>query len=198
MGTCNFSKRFAADYYVVDGRRYFNSDGEEIEKWEEGCEVFDDTDYVLDDIVEVAKSCGWESGDRDCLCKKWEDEDLVLGTTPFEILTKVEFLPGYYEAGNLDWDIRVRIPGSWFDVNLSDFYTIEDFADDVSYAFMDYEDGWNEGLKKMQLKNIVKKMLDKIREVGLKADEFCKSVCTGVYAVSARFSNGETWYTKIG
>lgn len=204
MSASNFHKEFASAYYVVDGRRYLNSEGEELEQWEEECEVVDDTEYELESILEYAKSEGWTESDRSVgrdgdygLCEKWEDEDLILGTTVFEIKTEIIVRLGYYEACNLDWDIRVRVPGSGYDVRLSDFCNAEDIGDDIFDAFVWYEDVWNEGLKKMQKKNIIKKALDRIREVGLKADEFCRSNCTGVYAVSARFSNGETWYTKI-
>lgn len=203
MGTSNFHKMFASSYFVVDGRRYVDSDGEEYEEWRAGCDVIDDTEYMLDDILELAKSEGWTKGDRRIgsddyvLCEKWEDEDLVLGTTPFEIRIEVIVRPGYYAACNLDWNIRIRIPGSGYDVRLSDFDTQGDLGDDIYDAFMWYEDVWNEGLKKMQKKNIIEKALARIDEVGLKADEFCRRMCTGEYAVSARFSNGETWYTKI-
>lgn len=203
MSTSNFFKRHASAYFVVDGKRYYNSEGEELEQWEEGCEVVDDTEDELECILEYAKSEGWEKSEgwhgRDSygLCEKWEDEDLILGTTTVEIKIEIDVNPGYYEACNLDWDLRFRIPGSGFDCRLSDYYSVEDLADEIADAFMDYEDVWNEGLKKMQKKNIVKKALARIEEVGLKADEFCKRMCTGVYAVSARFSNGETWYTKI-
>lgn len=203
MSTGNFYKRHASAYFVVDGKRYFDSEGEELENWEEGCEVVDDTEDLMDCILERAIPEGWEKSEgwkgRDCygLCEKWEDEDLILGTTTVEIKIEIEVNPGYYEACNLDWDIRLRIPGSYYDCHLSDYYSIEDLAEDLFNQFMDYEHDWNEGLKKMQKKNIVKKTLDRICEVGLKADEFCRRNCTGVYGVSARFSNGETWYTKI-
>lgn len=197
MGTCNFHKRFASAYFVVDGKRYFNDAGEELDEWEEGCHVEDDTEFLLEDIVECAKEWGWKPGDKDFLVKKWEDVDLMLGHINIEIQTEIEVNPGYYEACNLDWDIRLHIPGTGYDVHLSDFYNIEDLGDDIYDAFSWYEDVWNEGIKKMQKKNIVKKALDRIREVGLAADEFCKKVCTGVYGVYAHFSNGETWYAKI-
>lgn len=203
MSTSNFFKRHASAYFVVDGKRYFNSDWEELEQWEEGCRVVDDTEYELESILEYAKSEGWEKSEgwhgRDSygLCEKWEDEDLILGTTTVEIKIEIDVNPGYYEACNLDWDIRLRVPGSGYDCHLSDFSSLDDLGGDIYDAFMWYEDVWNDGLKKMQKKNIIKKALDRIREVGLKADEFCRKNCTGVYGISARFSNGETWYTKI-
>ena len=206
MGTCNFHKHFALNYYVVDGKRYYDSDWNELDEWEEGCNVQDDTEYLLENIVDGAIESGWKLpsdksrigySDDWVLCEKWEDKDLIVGTTPIEIQMQVICCPGYYEAANLDWDLRFHIPGSGWDYNLSDFCSIEELADEIADAFMDYEDVWNEGLKKMQKKNIVKKALERIREVGLKVDDFCKQNCTGVYGVSARFSNGETWYTKI-
>ena len=203
MGTCNFHKRMASSYFVVDGKMYVDSDGEEYEDWHEGCDVVDDTEYLVDDILERAKMDGWEKSDRRvvrddiALCEKWVDEDLILGSTVVEMKIEINVNPGYYEACNLDWDIRLHIPGSGYDVHLSDFDSVEDLGEDIYDAFMWYEDEWNDGMKKMQKKNIIKKALDKIREVGLEADDFCRRNCTGEYGVYARFSNGETWYTKI-
>lgn len=202
MSTGNFYKRHASAYFVVDGKRYFDSEGEELENWEEGCEVVDDTEYELESILEYAKSEGWEKSEgwhgRDSygLCEKWERETLLLGTVPFDFKIEIDVNLGYYEACNLDWDIRIYGPGCC-DYRLSDFDSIEDLVDEIVDQFNYYEDVWNEGLKKMQKKNIIKKALDRIQEVGLKADEFCRKNCTGVYGISARFSNGETWYTKI-
>ena len=204
MSTCNFHKTFASNYFVVDGKRYFNSEGEELDEWEEGCQVEDDTEWELESILECAKSEGWEKSDRRVgrddygLCEKWEKEDLILGTTRIEIQIQINVRVGYYEACNLDWDIRLCSPCGGYDVKLSDFDCLQDLGEDIYDAFSWYEEEWNEGLKKMQKKNIIKKALDRIREVGFKADEFCRKNCTGEYAVSARFSNGETWYKKVG
>lgn len=203
MGTCNFHKQLASAYFVVQDRRFFNSEGEEINEWEDGCEEEDFTEDLLDSILYQAEEDGWEKSDRRVgrddwgLCEKWEHKDLILGTTTFEIKTEIIVRPGYYEACNLDWDIRVRVPGSGFDVRVGDYDSIEDLAEDIFDAFMWYEDEWNEGIKKMQKKNIIKKALDRIREVGLNADKFCEEHCTGKYGIYAQFSNGETWYTQI-
>ena len=184
MGTCNFHKSFAANYYVVDGRRYIDSDGEEYDDWQEGCDVIDDTEYELEAIVENAKEDGWiESekkwhGDDYDLCHKWYKKTLSLGHVDFDIRMEISVCPGYYEACNLDWDLWIAGPG-YYDFHLSDFYDVEGLAEEMYEAFSEYEDEWNEGMIKMQKKNIIKKALDFIREVGLEADDFCRKNCTG-------------------
>jgi hypothetical protein len=50
----------------------------------------------------------------------------------------------------------------------------------------------------MHKKNIAKWLNKLIEDEIEKCEKFCKENCHGIYEVSARFSNGETWYRKVG
>ena len=106
-------------------------------------------------------------------------------------------IPGYYEAGNLDWSIRVCDENGY---NIDGEYDPEDEDALISDA-LDYvawrEETWNAGLIKMQAKNIAKKVRAEFERAQEEADSFCRNNCTDVYGLAYRCSNGEAGYIKI-
>lgn len=217
MSAANFYKENARNYYVLDGRSYWreNEDGEleELEGWEEDCQVDDQTEDEIEFIRERSGAYAnkyacygrwyvpqneYERRSGDCLlvCRKQEHIEL----SPYcgiGITTNIIFRPGYYEAGNLDWYISVSDDhGSSFDGEYD-----PDDVDELALDVLDYiswrEEKWNAGLIKMQAKNIAKKVKDEFERAQEEADEFCRKNCTGVYGLAYRFSNGEAGYIKI-
>ena len=57
---------------------------------------------------------------------------------------------------------------------------------------------WNSGTFKIQKENIRKWIMKRIANEVEKCEKFCKESCEMELCVSARFSNGETWDTKVG
>ena len=219
MSTANFYKQNAKDYYVLDGRSYWkeNEDGEleELECWEEGCQVDDCSEDEIEYIRERAGAfenkyaCygSWYVPQKEYeslgygdwvlnICKKQDVFDLTPDCSII-VTTEIILRPGYYEAANLDWCISISDNhGCSFDGEYGpddEDGLVRDALEYVAYC----EETWNPGLVKMQEKNISKKVKEIFRKAQEEADGFCRDNCTGVYALAYRFSNGEAGYTKI-
>lgn len=214
MGTCNFSKVNARRYYVVNNETYYNEaedcyqsepiDGQEPE--------FMDWDEVICDIQELAK--GRQDGklfspanEAERSWNSHRDEGTVIlfydlgGVNISKNYTldrkgSIILRPGYYAAAVLDWDFEIMGYGdSW---NMNDWESIEDIAEDIMNDWRANEDGWNEGIKAIQARRIQAKIDKALNETAERLEEICADLCGGnVYAVSARFSNGETFYTRV-
>lgn len=211
MATSNFNKKNAKAYYVILDT-YKDEDGNDVMR--------DDYDYkdYLDAIREVGKAngnfpvsdAGYGLDDMLYVCssnenKEWErfGKSGKVYHTETTIEKIIGVRDGYYSGANLDFDLIIRTyNGDSF--QLSDYYTredlVNDYLDHIEYCVenfgLDY--GWTLGTFKMQKENIrkwINKRIDKAME---ECDDFCKDNCEGVYEVSARFSNGETWYSKVG
>lgn len=106
--------------------------------------------------------------------------------------------PGYYEGATLDWDIEVNGPGdSW---NLNEYDDINDMAGDIMEHWDWYERGtdWNAGIKKMQSKNIRKKIDDGLAGIVEALEGICADlVGDNVYQRGGLFSNGTCVYHKV-
>lgn len=205
MATGNFSKVNAKNYYVIYGT-YKDENGEEIQRdsWD-----FDDLrECIREDGRETKlfteKSDGWVDRDAQELC--CESYDTHFGKSDFltdtRIVRTIIMRNGYYEGGNLDWDIEITSPDGC-NFKLSEYDSLEDLIEDYMRSIRDYVDrwgadyGWNMGTYKMHKKNIEKwltKIIENEEEI---CEKFCKENCEDVYVVSARFSNGETWYSKV-
>lgn len=87
---------------------------------------------------------------------------------------------------------------------LSDYNNVDDMIDDYLYILRDIVDWkggqhkWNVGTFKIQKENIRKWIEKRINTHIENCEKFCKENCEMELAVSARFSNGETWYSKVG
>ena len=211
MGAPNFFKTNAKEYYVLDARTFWKDD-EQLDHYEEGCEVYDDTEDEIEFIQEGAISNGSKNG----YYNRWQlpDENKYRGRDSVALLQKVVNLPlspccgmditieiqyncGRYVAGCLDWSVRACDEnGCSFDGEYSPEDLDELVADALGYV--DWrEESWNRGIIKIQEKNITAKVREAMEAAYQEADDFCRQNCTGVYGLAYLFSNGEAGYHKI-
>lgn len=213
MATCNFWLKNAQSYYAFnDTYKTENNEGEEVEvvrdEWE--------WDDLLDCIRyrgEETKEFPYQSDDYNrrmearevCVSSsKWETfGNGNAWTTETEIESTIMIRSGYYSGAVLDYDIRIT--SSQGDVfYLSEYDNMDDLMHDYLNCISDivdwkgYQHKWNIGTFKMQKNNIrkwIEKRIDNEIEI---CEKFCKENCEMELCVSARFSNGETWYSKVG
>lgn len=211
MSCPNFFKTNASKFYVLDCRTFWKDD-EQLDQYEEGCEVYDDTEDEIECIQENAMSNGPKSGyynrwqlpgadkyrgrDSVALLQKIQKLDLS-PACGMDITIEIQYNCGHYEAGCLDWSISACDEnGCSFDGE----YAPEDVEGLVRDA-LDYvswrESYWNPGLIKMQAKNIAQKVRRAVEKAMEEAEDFCRQNCTGVYELAYMFSNGEAGYNKV-
>ena len=101
------------------------------------------------------------------------------------------------------YDVKVE-PSEGYTLHLSDYDNMDDMIDDYMDILKDivewkgYQHKWNVGTFEIQKKNI-RKWIDKRISTHIEnCEKFCKENCEMELCVSARFSNGETWYSKVG
>ena len=110
---------------------------------------------------------------------------------------------GYYAGAVLDYDVKVET-SQGDTLHLSDYDNVDDMIDDYMDILKDivvwkgYQHKWNVGTFEIQKKNIRKWIEKRINMHIENCEKFCKENCEMELAVSARFSNGETWYSKVG
>lgn len=205
MATGNFSKVNAKNYYVIYDT-YKDENGEDVQR-----EFWD-----FEDLREFIRENGRETKLFPEKSDEYVDRDakeLCYGSyythfgkngflTDTTIVRTIIMRSGYYEGSNLDWDIEITSPNG-FNFKLSEYDSLENLVEDYMDSIRDYVDRWgadyrwNLGTFKIQRKNIEKwltKIIEKEEEI---CEKFCKDNCEDVYVVSARFSNGETWYSKV-
>ena len=214
MATCNFWLKNAQSYYAFnDTCEYENEEGvmEEVPR--------DEWDW--DDLLDCIRYRGEEGKIFDCrptkdynrrmearnVCETNTDWTAFGNGNAWTTETNVESVivirSGYYEGAVLDYDIMVSTcEGDNF--YLSEYDCVEDMVEDYLDALENiiswkgYQHRWNEGTFKMQKKNIRKWIGKRINAHVEKCEKFCKENCDMELCVSARFSNGETWYSKVG
>lgn len=205
MATGNFSKVNAKNYYVIYGT-YKDENGEDVQRdsWD-----FDDLrEFIREDGRETKlfteESNEWVDRDAQELCydsyyTHFGKNGILTDTT---IVRTIIMRSGYYEGGNLDWEIEIQSPNG-FRFKLSEYDSLENLVKDYMDSIRDCVErwgadyGWNLGTFKIQRKNMEKwltKIIENEEEI---CEKFCKENCEDVYVVSARFSNGETWYSKV-
>lgn len=217
MSAPNFHKVNASKFYVLDGRTFYNEDGEQLEGWQEGCTTYDDTEDEIEAIRENAGANerkgwagyygSWHVPTKDyrpapygegvkIICQNVALVELSPACN-IEIKTEIHYRPGHYEARVLDWSIFASDEnGSSFDGE----YEPEDVDGLVVDAldFVDWRESyWNRGLIKMQARNIEKKIRQAMERARTLAEDFCRQNCTGVYELAYMFSNGEAGYNKV-
>ena len=203
MATSNFMSVNAQGIYAIPSS-YTDENGDEVymESWE--------YDEMMDNIAENA---GWDrvegcDNNRNfCgsyICENTETIEFGKTTPEFlqtTITATIIMRSGYYSGVNLDYEIHVEDCGG-YGADLSDGFEnmVDAMMENYRYMAERYaeEDGWNYGLYTMQKKNIEKWLEKAINETIEKCEKICKENCEDHLAVSARFSNGETWYTKVG
>lgn len=207
MGATNFSVVNANGIYAIPST-YMDIDenGNEVERYMESWEY----DEMMDNI---ADNVGWEringcDNDRNyCgsyVCENVETLNFGKSTPSFletTLTATIIMRSGYYSGVNLDYEIKVEDCGG-YDACLSEGYEnmVDAMMENYRYMAERYAeaDGWNFGLFVMQRNNIKKWLEKAIDDMIEKCETICKENCQDHLGVSARFSNGETWYHKVG
>lgn len=214
MGTCNFSVTNAQSIYAILStyecedencnvtEQYkdefdWSCDTENIQYHGEESGLFPFSSDKWNRALNGREVCGSEG--------KWETygKKGTAWTTETQIESVIVLRSGYYEHANLDYDINITdCKGNEY--LLSDYDDLGDLLDDYLSNLEDivewygYDHGWNVGTFKMHRKNIDKWLTNRILAEIEKCEQFCKEMCEVELGVAARFSNGETWYTRVG
>jgi hypothetical protein len=204
MATANFRVINAKSYYVINDT--YEVEGEEVERdgfeWEDIMddirhnETFPNPSYGWDRNMDARELCGsdanWQTFGNG---KAW--------TTETSVESMIVIRSGYYSGAVLDYNIKVDT--NEYALYLSDYNgrvddLIDDYLDSIQdiVAWKGSAHGWNVGTFKIQKKNIRKWIEKRINEEIEKCEDFCKRNSEDELRVSARFSNGETWYSKVG
>ena len=213
MATSNFKVINAKSYYAfLNTYKVENEEGvmEEVER--------DEWDW--ENLLEWIRYRG-EEGIFDCHSEnRWnrkmdarnvcetEKHYLVFGngnawTTDTNIECFIVMRSGYYEGGVFDYEVKLTL-SSGDEFYLSDYDSVDDMLDDYldavkeNVSWYGYDHKWNVGTFKIQKKNIRKWIEGEVSKHIDMCEYFCKENCDVELCVSARFSNGETWYSKVG
>jgi hypothetical protein len=183
MATGNFYNKNANNIYAIfqeneyddfiyqDTRDNIASDLEVYTKNSKAYLGYSNNNYIDDYLIEVVS-----------ITKK------VAGI-PLSVDIDVLMRSGYYEGANLDYEISYRADSVEFD-DLSDAF--QAYFDVATYDF-----DMNKGLATIQAKNAAKRLEAMSEELIENVERILKVNCTHVLKVFARFSNGETWYSKV-
>lgn len=214
MATSNFYIKNAQSYYAFnDTYEVENEEGvmEEVtrDEW--------DWDGLLDDICyrgELGKIFDCPSSekynrrmDARNICETNTDWK-VFGngnawTTETNVESVIVFRGGYYEGAVLDYDVRIET-SQGDNLYLSDYDNVDYMVEDYLNILKDIvewkgeQHKWNVGTFEIQKKNIRKWIEKRVNTHIENCEKFCKENCEVELVVSARFSNGETWYSKVG
>ena len=214
MATCNFWLKNARSYYAFnDTYNTINDEGEEVEVTRDECE--------WDDLLDCICYRGEEGKFFTCpstetynrrmdarnICETNTDWQTFGNGNAWTTETNVESVivirSGYYAGAVLDYDVKVET-SQGDTLHLSDYDNVDDMIDDYMDILKDIvawrgeEHKWNVGTFNIQKKNI-RKWIDKRISTHIEnCEKFCKENCEMELCVSARFSNGETWYSKVG
>ena len=214
MATCNFWLKNAQSYYAFnDTYNTINDEGEEVEVTRDECE--------WDDLLDCICYRGEEGKFFTCpstetynrrmdarnICETNTDWQTFGNGNAWTTETNVESVivirSGYYEGAVLDYDVKVET-SQGDTLHLSDYDNVDDMIDDYMDILKDIvawrgeEHKWNVGTFNIQKKNIRKWIEKRINTYIENCEKFCKENCEMELCVSARFSNGETWYSKVG
>jgi hypothetical protein len=212
MATVNFSVKNAQSYYAInDTYKTENDEGEEVEV------ARDQWDW--DDLIDSIRYRGEEGKifvchpydkwngkmDAENICEtntEWETfGNGNAWTTETNIESQIVIRSGYYAGAVLDYDVKVESQDTIY--YLSDYDNVDDLVDDYMSGLKDliewrgHDHKWNVGTFKLQEKNIRKWIEKRINKHIENCEKFCKENCEMELCVSARFSNGETWYSKV-
>lgn len=214
MATCNFWLKNAQSYYAFnDTYNTINDEGEEVEVTRDECE--------WDDLLDCICYRGEEGKFFTCpstetynrrmdarnICETNTDWQTFGNGNAWTTETNVESVivirSGYYAGAVLDYDVKVET-SQGDTLHLSDYDNVDDMIDDYMDILKDIvawrgeEHKWNVGTFNIQKKNIRKWIEKRINTYIENCEKFCKENCEMELCVSARFSNGETWYSKVG
>lgn len=214
MATCNFWLKNARSYYAFnDTYNTINDEGEEVEVTRDECEWYDLLGYICYRGEEgkffTCPSTETYNRRMDArnICETNTDWQTFGNGNAWTTETNVESVivirSGYYAGAVLDYDVKVET-SQGDTLHLSDYDNVDDMIDDYMDILKDIvewrgeEHKWNVGTFEIQKKNI-RKWIDKRISTHIEnCEKFCKENCEMELCVSARFSNGETWYSKVG
>ena len=214
MATCNFWLKNARSYYAFnDTYKTENDEGEEVEVMRD--------EWEWDDLLDCIRYRGEEGKIFTCpssekhnrrmdarnICET-ETDWLTFGngnawTTETNVESVICIRSGYYAGAVLDYDVKVET-SQGDTLYLSDYDNVEDMIDNYLDTLKDIvewkgeQHKWNVGTFEIQKKNIRKWIEKRIDTHIENCEKFCKDNCEMELCVSARFSNGETWYSKVG
>lgn len=196
MGTSNFMKIHAKNYYVVNGEDF------EYEDWNDFKEnaIHQIAEYLkvksIECIPEEPNSYGFD--DRYYSSKNiasysydWE----YYKDCPFRIGIHIYLISGYYTGATLDYDISIEPRRFGDEMCLSQYYGVDDLIEGVIDSCQDYDEDFARYYSK--LREIHKRMQEELNKAINKAEEICNFLCDEPYKLEARFNNGETIYSKI-
>jgi len=159
----------------------------------------DEYEYIFDEIRTSIKNGGFEYVDMTEIGETIYDGE-ILGTVyspsksykEFSVELKLDIIvrSGYYEGGNFDWDLTLDVEGETYEYENGEF-DYENIAKDLMYTY-DYSEK-----KAEQYAGYIKTFIDSEAEEIIIKTERIISENTTKLGISAQFSNGETWYTKI-
>lgn len=175
MATGNFYNKNASYIFVGILENEFDYD-----------DLLDNIRYAFNDKPEFGRIVnleGWNHKDdsRNIVevyskAKEYKDFDVSLS---MEIVAR----SGYYEHCNIDWNMYINISGEQFEID-----------EDVENLLWGYVEG--DGMLK-RYAGWVQNWIDANKDEFRVAVEKIIADYTTPYGVSARFSNGETWYKKV-
>ena len=208
MATANFRVINARGYYtILDSYECENMDGVMETHQRDEWDFEDIMDNIRYNTTFQNPRDGWnERMDAKELCSDCSTKSFG-NAKPWFIDTYVESVitisSGYYSGAVLDYDICLEsMKGDNF--FLSEYRDVDEMINDYLDTLEDivywegYSHKWNVGTFKIQKKNI-RRWLEKHLENEIqKCEDFCKENCEVQLAALARFSNGETMYTKVG
>lgn len=226
MGASNFARSNASSYFVVAGtEKYYEcseceeatyepdhqecdcKDGEMERPWE----TFQWEDFKENAISYIEEQIILKNKDNYvCSHKPKDDNDRnywgqgltavgrgfsysnkMFGGYDFEIEVEISAIlrSAYYEGANFDWTCEFKLPNT-HDIELE--YLYETAKEDLIY----YEN-FPPSKAIQYAKMIEKKGRKLLDELTSNLEECFKHLADGEYGVSAKFSNGETWYSKV-
>jgi hypothetical protein len=198
MGTSNFYNKNANTIFAVltsyespilddDGEETDETETVHPEEWE--CEDF------IDNLQEMLKEKGYDSSNVWDNERSYPGREFAYKTLSkqycgqwFEVKISAIIRSAYYDGANLDWEIQY-VPG---DGNWQEDEPDEDqIKDSLTW------DGVNQGMAAMQTKNVLRWLENSRDSLITELEDVYGEVCGHKLQVSARFSNGETWYSEV-
>jgi hypothetical protein len=203
MATGNFARpeRAKNTYAVFMRETETDEDGNEIETfvdWDEEHELLRDffAELVESEIKGLPKfRLEYEKGDGSHLDvrRSYSSTDvgtltgrITIGEYYVQVTMQVKTVSGYYEGANIDWDLDLDINGN-----------VSDYLPEVSEIHeVGGQRNGNRGLAAIHAQNVYDRTGELMDIMDTLLDKVCEK-CSTPLTVSARFSNGETWYAPV-
>jgi len=185
MGTANFFKVNARDYYVVDD--IYNEQEEYYECLAE-VDIEDATNDLCAEYGYYEPNISINKSECHELCRK--DIDLPYFGNDENTLDYIHLSVfinyGHYQGANFDYRIFI------YDDEMTPD-DLKEFCFEEWYAEQSCKDEYINKLTLYKAKCFYNNFVDCLCD---EIDKILSKMCYGIYQVSARFSNGETWYSK--